>query len=65
MDFDIDVMDINDIVDVVDNHFPEILSDEEQVTLINRISPKEDAMGHYEGLKSFLTSIENAQEETF
>ena len=72
MDLDINVMtsEVMDIDDIVDSHIHENLSDEElsgeeEVNLIHPIPTKEDAMRHIEGLKSYFTSIENVQDETF
>jgi len=66
MDFNIDVIrsEVMDIDDIVDSYFHEELSDEE-VTLINPIPTKEEAMGYIEGLKNYFTNIENIKDETF
>jgi hypothetical protein len=56
---------IMDIDDVVDSHIHKNLSGKEEINLIHPIPTKEDATKHIEGLKSYFTSIENVQDETF
>lgn len=69
MDLDINVMTfkVMDINDLVNSHIHENLSDEELSSekVVNLIHPIQTKQNTIEDLKSYFTSIENIQDETF